>query len=101
MANKLTAIDIEEGPGVRERIPAKLLTQPDHGRTQAAHGRTARTELGKQPRLDKLPPGHFLITGAFGSNNRRIVHPATVVAIDPPASVPEGNTRSRSTSGRP
>jgi hypothetical protein len=86
MTNKLTAIDVEERPGVRERIPTELLAQPDHGGTQAVHGRTPGAKLGEQPRLDELPPGHFLIAGAFGTNNRRVVHPATVVAVNPPAS---------------
>ncbi len=84
MANKLTAIDIKERPGVRKRIPTELLTQPDHRGTQTVHGRTSCTELGEQPRLDELPPGHFLITGTFGANNRRVVHPTTVVTINPP-----------------
>ncbi len=85
VANEFTAFNVEKRSGVRERIPAELLTQPNDRRTQAVHGRTAGTELGKQSRLDELPPGHFFITGAFGSNNRRVVHPATVVAIDPAA----------------
>jgi hypothetical protein len=55
VANKFTAVNVEKRPGVRERIPAELLAQPDHRRTQAVHGRTAGAELGKQSRLDELP----------------------------------------------
>ncbi len=85
MTDKLAAVDVKKRPGVRERIPAELLAQPNHGRTQTVHRRTACAELGEQSRLDELPPGHFLIAGAFGSNDRRVVHPATVVTVDPPA----------------
>jgi hypothetical protein len=85
VTNKLAAVNVEERPGVRERIPTELLAQPDHGRTQTVHGRTAGAKLSKQSRLNELPPGHFLIAGALGSHNRRVVHPTAIVAVDPPA----------------
>jgi hypothetical protein len=43
------------------RSPTKLYTGADII--------DAARELGEQPRLNEL--GHFLITGTFGSNNRR------------------------------
>jgi hypothetical protein len=55
VAHQLATIDIEERPGVRERIPAELLTQSNHRRTQAMHRRAAHAELSEQPRLDELP----------------------------------------------
>jgi len=85
VANQLAAIAVEKRPGVRERIITELLTQPDRGSAQAVQGRTAGAELGEQPRLDELPPGQFLIAGTFDSNHRRVVHPATVVTVDPAA----------------
>jgi hypothetical protein len=83
--NQLTALNIEKRPSMRERIRTELLTQPHHGRAQPMHGRTASAKLGQQPRLDELPPAHVLITGTLGPNNRRVVHPAPVITIDPPA----------------
>ena len=70
MTNKLAAIDVEKRPGVRERIPAELLAQLDHGRTQPVHRRTASAELGEQPRLHELPPGHFLIARVTPDSSR-------------------------------
>jgi hypothetical protein len=52
---------------MRERILTELLAQPHQGRAQPMHGRTAGVKLGEQPRLDELPPAHFLIAGTFGS----------------------------------